>query len=86
MFDSGAIDVVLGLSFVYFVLSLLASGARETIARALSTRARFLEKGIKNLLREQEDTDALITKIMKATKGAKNLEGRKNPQRRSRAS
>jgi hypothetical protein len=45
-----ALDVLLGLSFVYFLLSIVCSSANEAIAVALKLRARTLEHGIRSLL------------------------------------
>ena len=53
------LEVVLGLSFLFAVLSLVASGANELIAAGLKLRARTLERGIANLLADRSDTQAL---------------------------
>src|SRR6266487_3223494 len=45
-----ALEVVIGLSFVYFVLSLICSAVTESIASMRGWRAAKLELGIKNLL------------------------------------
>ena len=45
-----ALEVVIGLTFVYFVLSLICSAATESIASWRGWRAAKLEEGIKNLL------------------------------------
>ena len=47
---SDILQVVIGLSFLYASLSLIASGANELISSVLALRARSLEKGIRNLL------------------------------------
>jgi hypothetical protein len=44
------IEVVLGLSFLFFVLSILASAVNEGIAGIFRLRARTLEQGIVNLV------------------------------------
>ena len=41
-----ALDVAIGLAFLYFVFSLLASGVNEGIASVFALRARFLERGM----------------------------------------
>jgi hypothetical protein len=48
--DFPALQIVIGLSFVYFVLSLVCSAVTEAIASWLKWRATTLEKGIQNLL------------------------------------
>jgi hypothetical protein len=49
-FDVGtAIEVAIGLSFLFFLLSLIVSAVTETIAWVLKWRAVTLEKGIKGM-------------------------------------
>lgn len=50
MFDFAALDVALGLIFVYLVLALVCSALNETISSIFSWRASFLREGIANLL------------------------------------
>jgi hypothetical protein len=50
-----ALDVVIGLVFVYFVLSLACSALNETMAAAFGWRAKTLEMGIRNLLVDPDD-------------------------------
>jgi hypothetical protein len=47
---STAIDVAIGLALVYFILALAVSAINETIATALGWRAKFLRKGLINIL------------------------------------
>ena len=44
-----ALDVVIGLSFIFFVFSLICSAVTEWIATKLEWRARMLEVAIENL-------------------------------------
>jgi hypothetical protein len=44
------LDVALGLTFIFLVLSLVCSLFQELIATALSWRAEFLERGIRRML------------------------------------
>lgn len=53
------LEVVLGLSFLFALLSSVASGATELIAAGLKLRARTLERGIINLLADRGDSEAL---------------------------
>ena len=55
MFDSIILDVVIGLTFVFFVFSLLASGINELVRKALNTRAKALWKSIGQILDEGTD-------------------------------
>jgi hypothetical protein len=50
LFGSTILEVVLGLSFVYFLLSLLCSSVNELLAGFLKLRAKDLEQAIRNLL------------------------------------
>ena len=44
------LDVAIGLSFVYLLLSLMCTTVNEMIAGVWKTRARFLDKGVNRLL------------------------------------
>jgi hypothetical protein len=50
MFDFPALDVAIGLVFLYTVLALVSSTVNEVIATAVGLRARYLEAGLLNLL------------------------------------
>lgn len=54
MFGSKILEVVIGVVFVYFLLSLICSALNELITRFLSMRAKNLENGIRNLLNDPE--------------------------------
>ena len=56
MFGSAALDVVLGLIFVYLVLSLICSALNETLSSIFAWRADFLHEGIANLLDDPKIT------------------------------
>jgi hypothetical protein len=49
-----ALDVAIGLSFVFFVLSLFASSIQEWIAALLALRSRTLVKGLASMLAEDD--------------------------------
>lgn len=53
--SNAVIEVVLGLVFVFFLLSLLCSGINELIANVLGKRADFLAAGIWSLLQNSQD-------------------------------
>ena len=53
MFGSVALDVVVGVVFVYLLLSIICTAANEMIASLLSLRGRTLAKGIANLLADK---------------------------------
>jgi hypothetical protein len=50
MFDFAALDVALGVIFVYLILALVCSALNETISSIFSWRSKFLREGVANLL------------------------------------
>jgi hypothetical protein len=58
-----ALDVALGLSFTYFLFSVIATAVTETISRFLKQRARMLERWIGDVL-SNPDTGAEATDIV----------------------
>ena len=54
MLDFAALDVALGLIFVYLVLSLVCTAVNETVSSVLAWRADTLREGIANLLGSDE--------------------------------
>ena len=63
---SPAVDVALGLIFLFVLLSLICSTINEMIAGALSWRARFLEEGIRSMLAGSADlssADGLVGRL-----------------------
>jgi hypothetical protein len=50
VFDFPALEVAVGLAFLYTVLALICSTVNETITTATGLRARFLQLGVLNLL------------------------------------
>lgn len=55
MFGLGTLDVVIGLIFVYLLLSLICTAANEVVEGWLKTRAKTLEEGIRELLRNDDN-------------------------------
>jgi hypothetical protein len=53
-----ALDIAIGLSFFYLLLSIVCSAIQEVIARVANLRARDLEKGLRALLRDEEEVRA----------------------------
>jgi hypothetical protein len=53
-----ALDVAIGLSFVYFVLSLVCSALNESVAAITARRAKFLREGLRTLLSAGSDPPA----------------------------
>src|SRR5258706_3752031 len=54
MFNSGIIDVAISLVFVYLLLSLVCTAINEVIDGMLKKRASNLERGIRELLNDQD--------------------------------
>jgi hypothetical protein len=52
MFDSGILDVGIGIAFVFILVSTLCSAIREGIESWLKTRATYLEYAIRELLND----------------------------------
>lgn len=50
-----ALDLAIGLAFIFFLLSLLAATVQEFIAAILGLRARTLEQGLRSLLEDPEE-------------------------------
>src|SRR5438552_3197422 len=50
MFNSGILDVAIGIIFVYLLVSLIVTAANELIAAIFKMRGRVLWQGICNLL------------------------------------
>lgn len=79
--SAAVIDVVVGLAFLYFLLSLVSSGVNELIAGVLRLRARNLETGIGRLLGDEELKRRLfdhpLIKTLGQPRGALNGPGRK---------
>ncbi|SKC99133.1 hypothetical protein SAMN05660461_1379 [Chitinophaga ginsengisegetis] len=57
MFNSIALDVVIGLTFVFLLYSLFASILQEIIAKYLQLRALMLGKAIRRLLQDSDFTN-----------------------------
>jgi hypothetical protein len=51
MFGSQVLEVVIGVTLIYLVLSIGCSGVKEVIAAIFSLRANTLERGIRNMLK-----------------------------------
>jgi len=52
MFSNIALDVFIGLAFVFLIYSLLATIFQEFISQIFDLRAKMLQKGIARMLRD----------------------------------
>jgi hypothetical protein len=61
---SQAIDVTLGLIFVFFLLSIICSAIHELVATVLNWRAAFLEDALRRLLGEDRGSPLNVESFM----------------------
>jgi hypothetical protein len=54
---NAALDVLIGLFFLYFLLSLVCSAINEAIAAVFRLRSQYLEKGLRHVLEGQDNLD-----------------------------
>jgi hypothetical protein len=67
MFGSEILDIIIGLIFVYFLLSLVCSAINEYIASITNKRGKVLVQGIEALLKDSGVTDAFYEHPLVAT-------------------
>ena len=56
MFGSDLIEVVIGIVFIYILVSIICSAVREGVETWLKTRSAYLEHGIRELLHDSDGT------------------------------
>jgi hypothetical protein len=64
-----ALDVAIGLAFIFLLLSLVASTLQELLANVLSLRANVLERGLRNMLADDTPAPAGSVAATTATSG-----------------
>jgi hypothetical protein len=89
VFDFAALDVALGLIFVYLVLSLVCTAVNETVSSILAWRADTLREGIANLLGGEGPRQALyahplVAGLIRKSPVAALAEGAAKPGRRAK--
>ena len=57
LFNSTVLDVAIGMIFVYLLLAIICTAANEWLAALTETRAKFLKKGLIQLLDGQPTKD-----------------------------
>lgn len=62
MTDSAVLDTILGLIFLFYALALLCGGLVEMIANWVQKRAKYLLRGIGDLLADVEDKATAVPK------------------------
>lgn len=72
MFDNVALNVVLGLVFIYLLYSLLATVLSEIIATAIGLRARNLKEAVDRMLNDANDDDGFFARLWDSLKLTKN--------------
>ncbi|MCU0369859.1 MAG: hypothetical protein MUC31_00445 [Bacteroidales bacterium] len=75
MFDSVALDVVIGLVFIYLLYSLLATVLSEIIATMLALRANNLKEAIERMLTDEKE-DKWWQRLLDSVKLIKNPKSR----------
>ena len=63
MLNFPALDVAIGLIFVFFILSVVCSGINEAIASAARWRAQDLERGLWELLEDPSRGSEALEKL-----------------------
>ena len=88
---SPILDVAIGLSFVFFLLAVIASAVNEGIASVLNWRGKTLESGVEEMFGSVEgaakllDHDLVRTELSKASRREISAEVlRKDAQRKSK--
>jgi hypothetical protein len=77
MFNNVALNVVIGLVFIYLLYSLLATVLSEIIATYIGLRARNLKEAIDRMLNDSEDDHGFLSRLWDSLKLMKNP---KNPR------
>jgi len=60
MFGSNILEVVIGIIFIYILVSTICTAVREGIESFLKTRAAYLEQGIRQLLTKDGQANQLV--------------------------
>jgi hypothetical protein len=68
MLNYPAVDVAIGLAFLFFILALICSGINEAISSSLRWRAQDLERGLWELLRDPAKTGEAATEALEGLK------------------
>jgi hypothetical protein len=70
-----ALDVAIGLAFVYMVLSLAASAIQESVSSIVGLRATTLEKGIRSMLEDPDDATGAVDKLLDRLSAHRRIRG-----------
>jgi hypothetical protein len=71
MFGSSAVEVAIGLVFVYFLIGLICTAINEFIASMLKLRYRILEKSIRRLITHKDFRDRFFSDPLISSLGDK---------------
>ncbi len=63
MFGSDILDIVIGMVFIFLLLSLICSGLNESFEALVKNRARDLERGIRELVGDPQNATGFVEKI-----------------------
>ena len=79
LFGSAILDTAVGLIFVYLLLAIFCTTVNEWIAGIFSTRAKFLKKGLTQLLQDPNGAKDLITRFYQHPVIASMTDGENHP-------
>ena len=63
MFNSGILDIAIGIVFIYLLVSLIVTAANELIAAVFKMRGRVLWQGLCNLLPSDESKENIAEQV-----------------------
>jgi hypothetical protein len=63
MFGSNILEVVIGIIFIYILVSTICTAVREGIESFMKTRAAYLEQGIRQLLSKDGQANTVVTDL-----------------------
>src|SRR3954468_22948980 len=83
MFNSAIIDTAIGIVFVYLLLSLICSAVGEAIESIMRNRATDLERGIRELVSEENTVAGVKGYLFRLMPWLRNLFGGTAPNAES---
>ncbi len=83
MFGSDVLDIVIGMVFIFLLLSLICSALNEFIETLVKNRARDLERGIRELIGDPKDTTNFVDEIYNHGLVNSLFKGKYSPTRKS---
>lgn len=78
--NMAALDVLIGLFFLYFLLSVVCSAINEAISQLVNLRAHDLRRGIRNLLAHPEAASDVRKRLVKSFYGNRRIQALYKPK------